>query len=173
MSKTRGNRSSAAQIAARRKTELELLAQGESQTSIAKALNISRVTLWRDLLDIKKRFDTDLPEDFRKSLRAQVEKIKELIAIGRIADGRKVELLQRNVELEAKYGPKIDLNSGPGNTTNKTINIVYIGSDNDPYAAAAERQRIEAAKAEGERQRGVNDALTVEPSRILEGEVKP
>ena len=161
----RGSKSSKVKIAHRRKQELELLAQGARVSQLPEALGVSRVTVWRDLAAIEQKFNMDLPEDFKKAMRAELSALTEGLAHEKMSPRWKYLIALQIHDRKVKLGPKIDLNGARSETT---ITIRYIGSEKDSDEVSG---RLAAAKAEGEKLRGLNDARTVEPCRILEGEV--
>jgi hypothetical protein len=174
MSRKNGSHATQVERRTRQRSAIELLGQGETQTSIAKALNISRVTLWRDLCEVEALIKAELSEDYRKKLLGDLHKLRSVVASGRISDGRKVELMLAILDREVKLGPKMDLNKDSGDTNTTRITVNYVGSDvvDQVVAEAESRRRLETAKAEGERQRSVNKAIVME-TPLLEGKVKP
>jgi DNA-binding Lrp family transcriptional regulator len=73
MPKSRGNKKSKAERAARQSKALELMKTGATQEAIAELLGVSRTTFWRDLQAIEARFVQGSVEDVKQFKQAQYD----------------------------------------------------------------------------------------------------
>jgi DNA-binding CsgD family transcriptional regulator len=81
MKRSRGNRNTAAHIEERRAKTVKLMNEGRTKAEIADQLRVSRITLWRDLANLRERYKTESSADFEAYRKAQLE-VLELIEEG-------------------------------------------------------------------------------------------
>lgn len=73
-----GRRTSGANIESRRKTTMEKVNQGESQTAIAAELGVSRSTLWRDLESLRLKYSSEASAEFQEYRKKQLEILEQI-----------------------------------------------------------------------------------------------
>jgi DNA-binding CsgD family transcriptional regulator len=83
----RGNKSSEAAVALRQQKIIDMLNQGMSQVQIAEELNVDRITVWRNLSELRKTLSVKNAEElaeYRNAQLAVLELIEEALLLNKI-----------------------------------------------------------------------------------------